>query len=63
MTTSILATPTFECPECGGTVSLDADVMVHEIVPCQHCGVELEILGLDPFRVDLAPEIEEDWGE
>lgn len=54
---------TFNCPECAGDVLLADGVMLHEILPCAHCGAELEVLGLDPVRVDLAPEIEEDWGE
>lgn len=26
-------------------------------------GAELEVVGLDPLRLELAPEEEEDWGE
>ncbi|MGQ9585981.1 MAG: lysine biosynthesis protein LysW [Anaerolineae bacterium] len=50
------------CPECGVEMQLD-DVVLGEIVPCPDCGVELEVVGLDPVAVDLAPEVEEDWGE
>jgi len=32
-------------------------------VICPDCGVELEVMGLDPLVLDLAPEEEEDWGE
>ncbi|MGC9522559.1 MAG: lysine biosynthesis protein LysW [Anaerolineae bacterium] len=52
-----------ECPECGGMVELVEDTIVHEIVVCPDCGVELEVIDLDPPAVDLAPEEEEDWGE
>ena len=52
-----------ECPECGGEVELDSDVMVGEIVPCGECGAELEVTKGDPFALQLAPEEEEDWGE
>lgn len=54
---------TVECPECAATVELPADVEVGEILVCPDCGVELEVVGLDPVAVDLAPEVEEDWGE
>lgn len=52
-----------ECPECAGTLELDDDVEVGEIVVCPDCGVELEVVGLDPVQFALAPEVEEDWGE
>ncbi|MFL7839184.1 MAG: lysine biosynthesis protein LysW [Candidatus Promineifilaceae bacterium] len=52
-----------ECLECGGTVSVDENVMVGEVLECMECGAELEIVALDPLAVELAPEVEEDWGE
>lgn len=52
-----------ECPECAADVSLADDVMVNEIVQCAECGVELEVIKLDPPELDFAPEEEEDWGE
>lgn len=58
-----MAQTTVECPECAATVPLPADVVEGEIVQCPECGVELEIVSLDPLEVDLAPEEEEDWGE
>jgi alpha-aminoadipate carrier protein LysW len=52
-----------ECIECGAELVLDADVELGEIVVCPDCGAELEVIGLDPISLDLAPEVEEDWGE
>ena len=52
-----------ECPECAADVSLPEDVMESEIVQCGECGVELEVVNLNPPTLDLAPEEEEDWGE
>jgi alpha-aminoadipate carrier protein LysW len=52
-----------ECPECGGELIIDLDVEEGEIVVCPECGVELEVMSVDPVTVDLAPEVEEDWGE
>jgi alpha-aminoadipate carrier protein LysW len=54
---------TAECPECAAEVSLPEDVMEGEIVQCPDCGVELEVISVDPPALDLAPEEEEDWGE
>ncbi len=43
--------------------TLAADVEEGEIVVCPDCGVELEVVSLDPLTLDLAPDVEEDWGE
>ncbi|WP_030790698.1 MULTISPECIES: lysine biosynthesis protein LysW [Streptomyces] len=51
------------CPSCESDVKLDATPRQNEIVECPGCLSELEILGLDPVLLALAPEVEEDWGE
>ena len=51
------------CPECDAEVDVPDDAMENELVPCSECGVELEIMGLNPIELELAPEVEEDWGE
>jgi alpha-aminoadipate carrier protein LysW len=51
------------CPECDGNLAIPADVMENELITCPDCGAELEIISLDPIELDLAPEVEEDWGE
>lgn len=51
------------CLECGAEVEVNSDVMLGEILQCPDCGVELEITALEPVQIELAPEIEEDWGE
>lgn len=51
-----------ECPECVGEVDLK-DVMQNEIVQCGECGVDLEVVELEPLTLELAPEEDEDWGE
>jgi len=51
------------CPECAAEIELDDDVLEGEIVDCPDCGVELEVVSVDPLALDLAPEEEEDWGE
>ena len=52
-----------ECPECAAKIEMEEDVIKGEIIECLECGVELEVVGLDPIKLDLAPEEEEDWGE
>lgn len=52
-----------DCVECGGTVTLPESVEAGEIVDCTTCGAELEIRTTDPITVDVAPTLEEDWGE
>lgn len=51
------------CPECAAPITLSDDTLEGEIVQCPDCGVELEVMGLDPLVLELAPEEEEDWGE
>ena len=50
------------CPECGGAIPA-ADVERGEILPCPDCGAELEVRDVKPLVLELAPEIQEDWGE
>lgn len=52
-----------ECPECTAELDLAPNAEVGEIVVCPDCGVELEVTGLEPVTLELAPEVEEDWGE
>lgn len=51
------------CPECEGRVQLAEPVRLSEVAQCADCSSELEVVGLDPVTLALAPEIEEDWGE
>jgi alpha-aminoadipate carrier protein LysW len=51
-----------ECPECYSEVAL-REVMQGEIVRCSDCGADLEVRGLEPVELQLAPEEDEDWGE
>ncbi len=51
------------CPECDAIVVIPSDAMENELISCADCGIELEIMCLDPIELELAPEVEEDWGE
>ena len=54
---------TVECPECAAAVPVAPSVLVGEILDCPDCSAELEVRGTSPVRVELAPQVEEDWGE
>lgn len=60
MTATITTT---DCPECSGAVQIPSSVTVSEILECNECLVELEILATAPLEIAPAPEVEEDWGE
>ncbi|MCX3061847.1 lysine biosynthesis protein LysW [Streptomyces beihaiensis] len=53
------------CLVCDTAFEIDADWEKGEITECGACGQEHEIVEKsgDLVRVDLAPEVEEDWGE
>ena len=51
------------CVECDGQVTMDERVFQGEILECPECGVELEVVRVEPLTLALAPEVEEDWGE
>ncbi len=51
------------CMECGAAFQVEYELMIGEILECPDCGVELEVIQVSPATVELAPEIEEDWGE
>lgn len=52
-----------ECPVCGAEIELKADTILGELLECSDCGTELEVTKLNPFKVEEAPQEEEDWGE
>jgi len=51
------------CPECAGALPLNGSLVQNEIVLCPDCGVELEVVSVSPLLVELAPPVQEDWGE
>lgn len=51
------------CPECSADISLPAGTVQGEILVCPDCGVDLEVVSINPPAVDLAPMEDEDWGE
>lgn len=56
-------TTTAACTECDAAITFDRPPLNGQVVRCTDCGVELEVTNADPVRLELAPEVEEDWGE
>ena len=53
--------PTTACPECSEDVFVDADSEQGDIVSCDECGTDLEIVGLDPIELDVHNEDDDDF--
>ena len=52
--------PTGTCPECDADVHVDTDADKSDVVSCEECGAELEIVGLDPVELDIVEETDLD---
>ena len=52
----VRAVPTGTCPECEADVHVDTDADKGETVDCEECGVQLEVVGLDPVELDIVEE-------
>ena len=49
------------CPECDAEIEVDEfDVDKGDQLSCPECGSNLEVAGLSPIELDLAPEDDED---
>lgn len=52
------------CPECDAQIEIDEyDVDKGEVISCPECGVDLEVIGLSPLELDLAPREDAEWDE
>lgn len=58
----VTAIGTVECPVCAQEIML-FDVMQNEIVECEGCAGEFEVLTLNPFTLEELEEDDEDYGE
>lgn len=52
--------PTTACPECSEKVFVDAEQEQGDIIFCDECGTELEIVGLDPIELDIYADADDD---
>lgn len=48
--------PTGTCPECEADVHVDTDAEKDDVVACEECGTELQVVGLDPVELDIVEE-------
>jgi alpha-aminoadipate carrier protein LysW len=55
--------PTGICPECEADIHVDTDADKGDIVSCEDCGTELEVVGLDPVELDIVEEEDLDEDE
>jgi alpha-aminoadipate carrier protein LysW len=53
--------PTGTCPECDADVHVDTDADKGDVISCEECGTDLEVVGLDPVELDIVEE--EDIGD
>lgn len=42
------------CPDCGKTIDPGSGLALGKEIMCSHCGVELEVVSLDPLELDWA---------
>ncbi len=55
--------PTGTCPECEADVHVDTDADKGDVMSCEECGTELELVGLDPVELDAVEEDDLDGEE
>jgi alpha-aminoadipate/glutamate carrier protein LysW len=49
------------CPECDAEIEVDEfDVDKGDQISCPECGSNLEVIGLSPVELDVAPDDEDD---
>lgn len=53
--------PTTTCPECSEEVYVDADSEQGDVISCDECGTDLQIVGLDPIEVDVSDGDDDDF--
>jgi alpha-aminoadipate carrier protein LysW len=52
--------PIGTCPECDADVHVDTDTDKGELVSCEECGTDLEVVGLDPVELDIVEQVDLD---
>ncbi len=54
-----------KCLECEGSVNVEDDAVVGEIVTCKDCGADYEVASIDngTITIKAAESVKEDWGE
>ena len=55
--------PTGTCPECDADVHVDTESDKGDMVACEECETDLEIVGLDTVELDIVEDDELDDDE
>lgn len=50
------------CPECEEEIDLGERAEIGQLLECPSCGVELEVIDLQPLTLDHA-NLEDDWDD
>jgi lysine biosynthesis protein LysW len=65
-----IKTVAVECPDCEEKINMTGEIVWGQKVVCPHCGVDLEVINVDPVELDWVFEDsdydypdddEEDW--
>ncbi len=49
------------CPECENELDIEVDEMEEgDVVACEECGAEFEVVGVDPLELAPLDDVEED---
>lgn len=53
------------CPSCYYEIEVDDNVILGEILECPDCAAELEVVKIEKnsVQLDMAEEVDDDWGE
>lgn len=51
------------CPVCGARLTLSCDLLMGELLECDDCETELEVVGLGPVELKETLGAEEEWEE
>ena len=51
------------CPVCGTQLTLSCDLIMGELLECDDCETELEVVGLGPVELKETPAAEEPFDE
>jgi alpha-aminoadipate carrier protein LysW len=52
------------CPECENEIDVEEDELDEgEVVSCDECGMEFEVVGVDPLELALVADEEEEEDE
>ncbi len=51
------------CEVCDADIVFEEDIEINELIDCDDCTTEFEIISLNPLTIQEAPMESEDWGQ